>query len=36
MCFELVVIGMGVDVDIDEVGEVFEDVGHGCELVAVL
>jgi hypothetical protein len=36
VCFKLVVIGMGVDVDVDEIGEVFEDVGHGCELVALL
>ena len=29
-----VVVGVSVDVDVDEVGEVFEDVGHHVELVA--
>lgn len=36
VCFKLVIIGMGVDVDIDEVGEVFEYIGHGCKLVTLL
>lgn len=36
VCFKLVIVRVGVDVDIDEIGEVFENVGHGCELVALL
>jgi hypothetical protein len=31
---ELVVVGARLDVDVHEVGEVLEDVGHGCELAA--
>ncbi len=33
---ELVVIGMRLDVNIDEVREVLENVGHGGELIAAL
>ena len=35
MCHKLIVIGVGFDVDVDVVREVFEDVGHDAELVAL-
>jgi hypothetical protein len=33
---ELVVVWMGVNVDVDEIGEVLEDIGHSCKLIALL
>ena len=35
MRHKLIVIGVGFDVDVDVVREVFEDVGHDAELVAL-